>query len=84
MLSKIKDFLHTGVKGKRVAFMIIALRQLGYLPTTTTNRQLFTAIKEKFNTYIGSDKSIYQYLDDATAKQFQPEIDTLKTFLQIN
>lgn len=84
LLSKINKFLQTGVKGKRVAFMIIALRQLGYLPTTTTNRQLFTAIKQKFNTYIGSDKSIYQYLDDATAKQFQSEIDILKIFFQVN
>ena len=84
LLTKINEYLQTGAIGKRIAFMIIALRQLGYLPATTTNRQLFIAIKEKFTTYIGSDKSIYQYLDDATAKQFQPEIDTLKNYFRIS
>ena len=84
LLLKIKEYLETGVIGKRIALMILALRQLGYLPATTTNRQLFTAIKETFNIYIGSDKSIYQYLDDATAKQFQSEIDTLKNYFQIS
>lgn len=84
LLLKIKEYLETGAIGKRIALMILALRQLGYLPATTTNRQLFTAIKETFNIYIGSDKSIYQYLDDATAKQFQSEIDTLKNYFQIS
>lgn len=84
LLLKIKEYLETGAIGKRIALMILTLRQLGYLPATTTNRQLFTAIKDAFGVYIGSDKSIYQYLDDTTAKQFQPEIDTLKNYFQIN
>lgn len=84
LLLKIKEYLETGAIGKRIALMILTLRQLGYLPATTTNRQLFTAIKDAFGVYIGSDKSIYQYLDDTTAKQFQPEIDTLKNYFKIN
>lgn len=84
LLFKIREYLETGAIGKRIALMILALRQLGYLPATTTNRQLFTAIKNAFGIYIGSDKSIYQYLDETTAKQFQSEIDTLKNFFQIN
>lgn len=83
LMSKITEYLEKETIGKNVAFMITALRQLGYLPKTTTDRQLFNAIKEKFNVYIGSDKSIYNYLDDATAKQFQSEIDTLKVFFQV-
>lgn len=83
LISKIAEYLGKETIGKNVAFMITALRQLGYLPKTTTDRQLFYAIKEKFNVYIGSDKSIYNYLDDATAKQFQTEIDTLKTYFQV-
>lgn len=84
LLLKIKEYLETGAIGKRIALMILALRQLGYLPATTTNRQLFSAIKDAFNIYIGSDKSIYQYLDDATAKQFQSEIDILKNYFRIS
>lgn len=83
LLDKIGEYINTGVKGKRVAFMILALRGLGYLPEITSDRQLFTAIKNHFNTYIGSDKSIYAYLDNGVSKQFKPDIDNLTTYFNI-
>ncbi len=42
LLDKIEQYINTGVKGKRVAFMILALRGLGYLPEITSDRHLFT------------------------------------------
>lgn len=77
LLSKIGAYLNTGVKGKRVAFMILALRQLGYLPEVSSERQLFTALKSYYNIHIGSDKGIYSYLESGTYKQFKEEIDNL-------
>lgn len=84
LLDKIEEYINTGVKGKRIAFMILTLRQLGYLPETTSDRQLFTAIKTRFNSYIGSDKSIYAYLDNGVSKQFKSEIDNLTTYFNVN
>ena len=84
LLDKIEEYINTGVKGKRIAFMILALRQLGYLPETTSDRQLFTAIKTRFNSYIGSDKSIYAYLDNGVSKQFKSDIDNLTTYFNVN
>lgn len=84
LLSRIGDYLNTGVKGKRVAFMILALRQLGYLPEITSDRQLFVALRSHFNTYIGSDKSIYAYLDGQRTKHFQVEIDDLAVYFDVN
>lgn len=84
LLDKIGEYINTGVKGKRVAFMISALRQLGYLPETTSNRQLFTALKNHFNTYIGSDKSIYAYLENGISTQFKSEIDNLTAYFKVD
>lgn len=84
LLDKIGEYINTGVKGKRVAFMILALRGLGYLPEITSDRQLFTALKNHFNTYIGSDKSIYAYLDNGVSKQFKPDIDNLTAYFKVN
>jgi hypothetical protein len=84
LLDKIEEYINTGVKGKRIAFMILTLRQLGYLPETTSDRQLFTAIKTRFNSYIGSDKSIYAYLDNGVSKQFKSDIDNLTTYFNVN
>lgn len=83
LLEKIEQYINTGVKGKRVAFMILALRGLGYLPETTSNRQLFTALKTHFNTYIGSDKSIYAYLENGISTQFKSEIDNLTAYFKV-
>lgn len=83
LLEKIEQYINTGVKGKRVAFMILALRQLGYLPETTSNRQLFTALKTHFNTYIGSDKSIYAYHENGISTQFKSEIDNLTAYFKV-
>ena len=84
LLDKIGDYINTGVKGKRVALMILALRQLGYLPTVTSDRQLFTALKSHFNTYIGSDKSIYAYLEGGVSKQFKEEITNLIAYFKVD
>ncbi|MEG1498459.1 MAG: DUF6043 family protein [Bacteroidales bacterium] len=84
LLEKIEQYLNTGVKGKRIAFMILALRGLGYLPEITSDRQLFTALKTHFNTYIGSDKSIYAYLDNGVSKQFKPDIDNLTAYFKVD
>jgi len=64
--------------------MILALRQLGYLPNTTSDRHLFNAIREKFGLKIGSDKGIYNYLDNRTAKDDKAEIDALKNYFTLN
>lgn len=83
LLEKIEQYINTGVKGKRVAFMILALRGLGYLPEITSDRQLFTALKNHFNTYIGSDKSIYAYLENGISTQFKSEIDNLTAYFKV-
>ena len=84
LLEKIEQYINTGVKGKRVAFMILALRGLGYLPEITSYRQLFTALKNHFNTYIGSDKSIYAYLENGISTQFKSEIDNLTAYFKVD
>lgn len=84
LLDKIGEYINTGVKGKRVAFMILALRGLGYLPEITSDRQLFTALKNHFNTYIGSDKSIYAYLENGISKQFKDDIDNLTAYFKVD
>ena len=84
LLNKIGDYIRQGVKGKKIAWMILALRQLGYLPDTTSNRHLFNAIRENFGLDIGSDKGIYAYLDEMTLKYDQADIDTLKNYFTLN
>jgi hypothetical protein len=64
--------------------MILALRQLGYLPNTTSDRHLFNAIREKFGLDIGSDKGIYAYLDHAVQKYDRPEIEALMNYFKLN
>jgi len=84
LLTKIGDYIRQGTKGKRIAWMIFALQQLGYLPNTTSYRHLFNAIRKEFNLDIGSDKGIYAYLDRTTLKYDQTEIDALKNYFTIN
>jgi len=84
LLTKIEDFIQRKAKGKKIAWMIFALRQLGYLPNTTSDRHLFNALRQKFGLDIGSDKGIYAYLDNTTLKYDQPEIDALKNYFSIN
>jgi len=64
--------------------MILALRQLGYLPNTTSDRHLFNAIREKFGLDIGSDKGIYAYLDPSVQKYDRPEIEALMNYFKLN
>lgn len=84
LLDKIKQYIHSGVKGKRIALMILALRRLGYLPDITSLRQLFVALKSHYGTYIGSDKSIYAYLDDRVAAQFDADINDLAAYFKVD
>ena len=84
LLTKIGDYIRQGTKGKRIAWMILALRQLGYLPNKTYDRRLFNAIRDKFGLEIGSDKGIYNYLDNRTAKDDKSEIDDLKNYFTLN
>lgn len=84
LLDKIKQYIHSGVKGKRIALMILALRRLGYLPDITSSRQLFAALKSHYGTYIGSDKSIYAYLDDRVASQFDADINNLTAYFKVD
>lgn len=84
LLDKIKQYIHSGVKGKRIALMILALRRLGYLPDITSSRQLFVALKSHYGTYIGSDKSIYAYLDDRVASQFDADINDLAAYFKVD
>ncbi|MDR2915062.1 MAG: DUF6043 family protein [Tannerella sp.] len=84
LLAKIEDYIKQGTKGKKIAWIIFALRQLGYLPNTTSDRHLFNAIREKFGLDIGSDKGIYAYLDQTTLKYDQAEIEALKNYFMLN
>lgn len=84
LLNKIKQYIHSGVKGKRIALMILALRRLGYLPDITSSRQLFVALKSRYGTYIGSDKSIYAYLDSRVAAQFDADINDLAAYFKVD
>ncbi|MDR0332439.1 MAG: DUF6043 family protein [Dysgonamonadaceae bacterium] len=84
LLTKIDNYIDKGVKGKKIAFMIIALRNLGYLLDVTSDRQLFNAIRQEFDADIGTDKGIYTYLDNKTAKHHQAEIDTLTNYFSLN
>ena len=84
LLTKIEDFIQRKAKGKKIAWMIFALRQLGYLPNTTSDRHLFNALRRKFGLEIGSDKGIYAYLDRTTLKNDQAEIDALKNYFNLN
>jgi hypothetical protein len=84
LLTRIKDYIRQGTKGKNIAWMIFALRQLGYLPNTTSNRHLFNAIRENTGMDIGSDKGIYAYPDQTTLKYEQTEIEALKNYFRLN
>ncbi|GHU09054.1 hypothetical protein FACS189431_6430 [Alphaproteobacteria bacterium] len=84
LLTKIGDYIRQGTKGKKIAWMIFALRQLGYLPNTTSDRHLFNAIREKFGMDIGSDKGIYAYLDNNTLKYDKIEIEALMNYFKLN
>jgi hypothetical protein len=84
LLTRIKDYIRQGTKGKKIAWMIFALRQLGYLPNTTSNRHLFNAIRENTGMDIGSDKGIYAYPDQTTLKYEQTEIEALKNYFRLN
>jgi hypothetical protein len=84
LLTKIEDYIRQGTKGKKIAWMILALRQLGYLPNTTSDRYLFNAIREKFGLDIGSDKGIYAYLDPAAQKYDRPEIEALTNYFRLD
>ena len=84
LLTKIGDYIRHGTKGKRIAWMIFALQQLGYLPNITSYRYLFNAIRKEFGLDIGSDKGIYAYLDGTTLKYDQTEIDALKNYFTLN
>lgn len=84
LLDKIKQYIHSGVRGKRIALMILALRRLGYLPDITSSRQVFVALKSHYGTYIGSDKSIYAYLDGRVAEQFDADINNLAAYFKVD
>jgi len=84
LLTKIGDYICQGIRGQKIAWMILALRQLGYLPITTSDRHLFQAIRNKFGLEIGSDKGIYNYLGETTLKYDQADIDALKNYFTLN
>lgn len=80
LLGKIEKLLNTGIKGKNVAFMILALWELGYLSSVFDKNVLFDAIREKFGPKldIGTNRGIYKYLEQSIHEQYKPEIDLLK------
>ena len=84
LLTKIGNYIRQGTRGQKNAWMILALRQLGYLPITTSDRHLFQAIRDKFGLEIGSDKGIYNYLGETTLKYDQADIDALKNYFTLN
>lgn len=78
LLLKIKEYLETGAIGKRIALMILTLRQLGYLPATTTNRQLFTAIKTLLAFTLVAIKVFINILMIQPLNNFNPKLIPLK------
>jgi len=84
LLTKIEDYIRQGIKGKKIAWMILALRRLGYLPNTTSDRHLFNAIRKKFSLDIGSDKGIYAYLDKTAQNYDRPEVEALMNYFKLN
>jgi len=84
LLTKIGDYISQGIRGQKIAWMILALRKLGYLPISTSDRHLFEAIRQKFGLEIGSDKGIYNYLDKTIQKYDNPEIETLMNYFELN
>jgi hypothetical protein len=80
LLGKIEKLLNTGIKGKNVAFMILALWELGYLSSVVEKNALFNALREKFGPElnIGTDRGIYNYLDPKIYEHYKSEINLMK------
>ena len=83
LLTRIRSHIELGAKGQKIAWMILALRQLGYLTEAIPDKHLFDAIREKFGLDIGSDKGIYAYLFRGTEKDNYDEIETMKNYFQL-
>jgi hypothetical protein len=83
LLTRIRSHIELGAKGQKIAWMILALRQLGYLTEAIPDKHLFDAIREKFGLDIGSDKGIYAYLFKGTEKDNYDEIETMKNYFQL-
>ena len=74
LIAKIVDYLNTGAKGKSIAFMVLALRELNYLPDSNSYRSIFNAIRISFNAKIGTNRGIYAYIVHDVALQYKVEI----------
>ena len=83
LLTRIRSHIELGAKGQKIAWMILALRQLGYLTEAIPDKHLFDAIREKFGLDIGSDKGIYAYLFRGTEKDNYDEIESMKNYFQL-
>ena len=77
LLERVKCYLNTGAKGKAVAFMILALQQLNYLPKVQSDRVIFDALRAEFGNNIGSNTAIYRFLEPANSRNFEVEISHL-------
>jgi len=84
LLTKISDYIRQGTKGKKIAWMILALKQLGYLVNPTSDRHLFKAFRDKFGSTIGSDEGIYHYLEKNSQEYDRPEIKALMNYFILN
>lgn len=84
LLGKVRSYMESGVKGKTIAFMIIALRDLYYLAASHSNRMLFDAIRSEFGQDIGSDKGIYYYMERDQQIQKQREIAHVKAYFKVD
>lgn len=84
LFTKIEDYIKQGIIGKPIAFMIQVLWQLGYLQKPTSKLHLFNAIRKKFGYYIGSNKSIYAYLDEKKQKHYNVEIELLINYFKLD
>lgn len=80
IVEKVEIAVKLGIKGKKVALLIIALKELGYLSSLVEDNIIFNAIRKKFgpNINIGTDSGIYSYLDEKKQKGFAYEIELLK------
>ena len=80
LLTKIGDYIRQGTKGKKIAWMILALKQLGYLVNPASDRHLFKAIRDKFDLPIGTNESIYRYLEKNAQEYDRSEIKALMNY----
>jgi predicted RNA binding protein with dsRBD fold (UPF0201 family) len=84
LLSKIRTYMNKGVKGKAVALMINALRKLGYLSFTASNRSLYIAIQNEFKVDFGTERGFQKFLEPQQIENFKNEIESTMEIFRLD